>query len=294
MPASTDAEVRRGSVVMILSVCGFTVNTLLLRLLGTEAHEVSAVLPLLFRAGVGAAIVLTFLRGNRPTRVRPVFTEKKLILRGFVGLLGTAAYYITIPALGAGKATLLCNTYVVFAAILATLTLGERLTRVRFAWLALAFAGIVLLTGPEGGTGGGFAVGWHEVVAIAGALTAAWAVILIRQLSVEHSIGTIYLAQCVWIFLPVLAITARELPGLGGAEWALLVGAAAAASIGQLAMNEGYRTLPVAAGASLQMLWPVMTSLGGFVWFGERFTAPQLAGAVLILLGTWRVAIGKR
>ncbi|MEM1294674.1 MAG: DMT family transporter [Verrucomicrobiota bacterium] len=288
-PLAMPAPTRRGIIVMILSVLAFTLNSLLLKYLGTSDRPISASLPLLFRAGIGMIIVLAFVRGNRPTRIRPVFTERRLIWRGLSGLLGTAAYYWTVPTLGAGKATLICNTYVVFASLLAALFLGEKLTQRRFLWLALAFAGIVLLTGP-GLNGGGFSVGWNEVIALAGALTAAWSVILIRQLVRDHSVGTIYLSQCIWIFLPMLFLTGSELPGLNLSDVLLLTLAAAAAGFGQLAMNEGYRFLSVSSGGSLQMLWPVFTTLGGILFFSEKFAILQAIGAIFILGAIWRVS----
>lgn len=283
------ASTRRGVIVMILSVVAFTLNSLLLKYLGTSDRPISSSLPLLFRAGIGMIIVLAFFRGNRPTRIRPIFTERRLILRGLSGLLGTAAYYWTVPTLGAGKATLICNTYVVFASLLAALCLGESLTPRRFLWLSLAFVGIVLLTGPSL-DGAGFSLGLNELIALAGALTAAWSVILIRQLVRDHSVGTIYLSQCIWIFLPMLFLTGRELPGLGVSDILLLTLAAAAAGYGQLAMNEGYRFLSVSSGGSLQMLWPVLTTLGGILFFGETFALLQAIGAVFILGAIWRVS----
>ncbi len=290
--AAPDADLaRQGLRAMLLSVGGFTVNALFLKHLGS-VRELPALLPLLFRAVVGIAIVLLFFRGRRPTRLRPVFTEGRLVWRGLTGLLGTAAYYWTVPAMGAGKATLFCNTYVVFAALIAALFLHEPLTARRVLTLTVAFAGIVLLSGARPG-GAGAPFGWNEVIALAGAVLAALAVILIRQLSAHHSIGTIYLAQCVWILLPVLPFTVRHLVNLGASDFGLLVLAAVAAGYGQLAMNEGYRCLTVSTGASLQMLWPVLTSLGGIALFGEHYTGLQVAGAVLILSATWLIAVRR-
>ncbi len=282
---------RRGVIVMLLSVVGFTVNTLLLKYLGS-IRELPPLLPLIFRAGIGMLIVLTLFRGRRPTRIVPVFTERLLIWRGLTGLLGTAAYYWTVPSLGAGKATLFCNTYVIFAALIAALFLGESLTWQRFGWLALAFAGIVLLSGP-GIEGARWTFGVDELVAVGGAVTAAASVVLIRQLTVHHGIGTIYLAQCLWILVPMLPLSIGHLPGLAPGDWFLLILAAVAASFGQLAMNEGYRCLAVSTGASLQMLWPLLTALGGLAWFDERFTPLQAGGAVLILLATWFISTRK-
>lgn len=278
---------------MGLSVLAFTVNSLLLKHLSQGAHHISPDMLLLFRAAVGIVIVLVFFRGRRPTLILPVFRDRSLVLRGFTGLLGTAAYYWTVPTLGAGKATLICNTYVIFASIIAVLSLGEKLTTKRFFWLAASFAGIVLLVGPRA-AGESFTVGWSEILALFGAIMAAWSVVLVRQLSLEYSIGTIYLAQCVWILVPIAFLAAPDLPGLSAAEFALLLLAAMAAGCGQLAMNEGYRCLTVTTGATIQMLWPVSTTLGGWLLFAERFGPLQWGGAILILASVWRISVGGR
>lgn len=277
---------------MLCSVAGFTANTLLLRYLSGGERGIPVDVPLLFRSIVGIVIVLTCFHGRRPTRIVPVFRDRLLILRGATGLLGTAAYYWTVPTLGAGMATLICNTYVIFASIIAVLALGEKLTATRFAWLAISFVGIVLLIGPNVDAEG-FGIGWNEAIALVGAVLAAWSVVLVRRLTAEYSIGTIYLAQCVWIAVPLLLLAGPDLLSLGWGDVALLVLAAGAAGFGQLAMNEGYRLLPVSTGASMQMLWPVTTGLGGWWLFSERLVALQFVGAVLVLASVWRISVAR-
>ncbi|MDF1858656.1 MAG: DMT family transporter [Verrucomicrobiales bacterium] len=289
LPAAT---IRRGIIVMSISVSAFTVNTLLLRYLSGASRGIPPEVPLLFRAAVGMLIVLLFFRGRRPTRIKPVFTQRLLILRGITGLLGTAAYYWTVPQLGAGMATLICNTYVIFASIIAVLALGEKLTKTRFAWLAAAFVGIVLLIGPNAEVEG-FSFGVYEWIALAGAILAAWSVVLVRRLVADHSIGTIYLAQCVWIFLPLVFVAGPLLPDLEPNDWALLIAAAVAAGFGQLSMNEGYRCLSVSNGASMQMLWPVATTFGGWILFEEYLIPLQIVGAILILASILRMSGSK-
>ena len=120
---------------------------------------------------------------------------------------------------------------------------------------------------------------------------AAWSVVLVRQLSLEYSIGTIYLAQCVWIFFPIALLAVPDLPALNLREVSLLTLAATAAGFGQLAMNEGYRCLTVTTGATIQMLWPVSTTLGGWLLFNETFGPLQWVGAALILTSIWRISV---
>ena len=289
LPSIPEASSRRGIIVMLLSVTCFSVNTLLLRYLSGDEKGIGSEVPLLFRAAVGLVIVLCFFRGRRPTAVKPVFTNRLLILRGMTGLLGTAAYYWTVPRMGAGPATIICNTYVIFASVIAVLALGERLTTKRFLWLALSFVGIVLLVGPDASVGG-MTFGFVEMVALLGAIMAAWSVILVRRLVADYSIGTIYLAQCVWIFVPLLFVAGPDVVGLSFSDVGLLLLAGTAAGYGQLAMNEGYRCLSVSTGASMQMLWPVATTVGGMLLFDERFAFVQLVGAILILVAVWRVS----
>ena len=286
------ATTRRGILVMLVSVLAFTVNTLLVRYLSGEGRGIGPDVPLLFRAAVGMILVFAFFRGRRPTRFVPVLRDRLLILRGVTGLLGTAAYYWTVPTLGAGMATLICNTYVIFASLIAVLALGEKLTVARFAWLGVAFFGIILLVGPNADVEN-FGIGFNEVIAIVGAILAASSVVLVRRLVEDYSIGTIYLSQCVWIFLPLVFLAGPELGDLDASDLVLLTIAGVAAGWGQLAMNEGYRCLSVSAGASMRMLWPVLTTTGGFLLFGESFATLQVAGAILILASVWRVSVKK-
>lgn len=289
-PSHDSCVTRRGVIVMVLSVFAFTANSLLLRHLGSRDSVGAVIGPettLFFRALVGLIVIVLFFGRKGATHFTAVFTDRSLVLRGITGLLGTAAYYGTVVPLGAGKATLLCNTYVIFASILAVFALGEPLSRARLIWLVIAFAGIGLLVGPNGH---GFRIGGHELFALFGACMAAWTVVLLRRLSHRFSISTIYLAQCVWILGPTAFFAVPKLPDLAMDQITLLVLAALAASFGQLAMNEGFRCLTVTTGASLQMLWPVATTTGGWILFDERFAALQWVGAILIIAAIWRVA----
>lgn len=288
-PPSPDPTLaRRGLAVMLVSVAAFTVNTLLLKYLGST-EQVSTPAALFFRALAGILIVMLFFRGKSPARLRPVFTEGRLISRGLTGLIGTACYYWTVPPLGAGKATLLSTTYVVFGALIAAWVLKEKLTRSRLGWMLLAFLGVGLLSGVKNTT----LPGLPEAIALIGAITAAVTIVLIRQLSAEHSIGTIYLAQCIWILIPIVPFTVPDLGDLTAKSLIILIVAAIAAGYGQLAMNEGFRCLAVSTGASIQMIWPVLTSIAGIFLFDERFGPWQIAGAAIILLANWMIAVRR-
>ncbi len=286
---------RRGLIFMVMSLLCFTGNTLLLKYLGAD-RKIDPSVALLFRAVIGGAIVLTLMRGRRPPRLAPIFRDPLLIWRGILGIVGTAAYYWTIPALGAGKASLLGTTYVLFGSVFAAWFLREHLSARKIVWLLVAFAGAALLTGIRGDTTSstadpGSTSFFYEGLAIVGAIAAAGTIVLIRHLTTKHAIATIFLAQCAWIGVAAAPFALRHFGGLSGYDYVLLGFAALCAGYGQLSMNEGYRLLSVAAGSSVQMALPVMAAIGGILLFGESYTLLQLAGATLILVGTWQVAV---
>ena len=281
---------RTGIFVMIISVVCFTSNTLVLKYLGTS-RSVDPSVALLFRAMIGALVVIIFFNRRRPLQIRPIFRDRGLILRGITGIIGTVAYYMTVPTLGPGKATLICNTYVLFAAIIASFVIAEKLNRGQIFWMVLAFAGIVLLVNARNNPGTLVRPpGVDEVIGLIGALAAASTVVLIRRLVDRFSNGTIFMTQCLWVGIAVFPFAITRMGNLEIRDVLLLSLGGVMAGFGQVMMNEGFRRLTVATGASIQMTWPVMTALGGFFLFNELFTNSQIIGAILIIFGIWRVA----
>lgn len=286
---SADKSSHFGLLVMVLAVIAFTANTMILKWLALN-REISPSVALLFRAVVGAVMVFCLFRNSaKPLNVPAVFKRKKLVWRGITGIIGTAAYYYTVPTLGAGKATLLCNSYVLFAAIIAMVFLRELLSKLQVFWLVVSFIGIALLLG-EGSSFLRPSIGFYEIIGLIGAIAAASTVVLIRQLTREFSNGTIFMAQCLWVGIPILPFALPHLASLQLIDLVLLTIAASMAATGQLFMNEGFRRLPVTQGAAIQNTWPLMATIGGIVFFGELFAAAQLIGGALILWGTYQIS----
>ena len=64
-------------------------------------------------------------------------------------------------------------------------------------------------------------------------------------------------------------------------------------TVAQLIMTRAYQFMSVSRGSSLQMLLPLATAVGGFVFFGETFHPVEIAGALLTLFATWRVVVSR-
>jgi drug/metabolite transporter (DMT)-like permease len=272
---------------MVLSTACFTANILLVRLLGAVGFE-NVWLVTCARFVVGLAFVATVYR--RAWRPANLWHNRKLIERGVIGGGGVYVTYLAVVKAGAGRATFINNTYVVWGALLAAWLLRETLRPAVLVGGVAALTGLGLLTNL-------FAPGSHpgvyDGIAVLSALLSAYVVVTIRQLhATEHS-STIFAAQCVYGLL-VCGVPAALHPSpiAGWVPW-LLGGAGVTAAVGQLSMTRAFRDLPVAEGSLLQMLTPLGVALGSVLFFQERFSPHELVGASLILAGCMFTALRR-
>ncbi|MBL9130611.1 MAG: DMT family transporter, partial [Verrucomicrobiaceae bacterium] len=282
---------RRGALWMTVSLLCFTGNALLLKILASERHA-NPWMALVFRAALGLLVTIVLFAPAGTLRLRRSFQNWLLASRGVLGALGTAAYYITIGPLGAGKATLIGNTWCVFAAIMAAFVLHEKLGLKKLLGIVIALAGLALLTGMTPGSLVVF--GKDETIALIGSVLAAAVVVVIRQLTRTESSATIFASQCVYALLLAVPLAWMRFTPLGGIDIALLSAAALCATFGQLAMTEGFRFLSVAAGGAFQVTVPVVITLCSIFLFDEVFTTLQAFGAILVLWGSFQTVVTAR
>lgn len=290
MPLKNDDSFDRRSIqLMLASVVLFAANTLMIRAVALHAPAADGWVAMLFRGGVGLVVVFAlfgFGRGLNPTRL---FKGRLITIRGIVGALSTVAFYITVIQLGAGRAVIINLTYPIFATVIAAFWLKEKLNRAAMVWMLVGFGGLVLFLSDNGQL---LAPSPYDWLALAGAVGSGWVVVIIRRLRHEEHPATIYASQAVYS-LAIAAPAAMKLPGIPTAAWLGLTAGAVIVTIAQLIMTRAYQFMSVSRGSSLQMLLPLTTAVGGFLFFGERFHALEIAGGLLTLLATWRVVSSR-
>jgi drug/metabolite transporter (DMT)-like permease len=272
---------------MLASTACFVANVLLIRALG-EYESANIWLLSVVRFVVGLAVVTAIY--HRELRFTRVFQSGRLAGRGIVGGAGVYAYYLTVVKIGAGRATFINNTYVIFGALLAVWMLRERFRRALAVGSIAALAGLALLTNAFGAHAHASA---YDLLAVASAFGSAYVVVTIRQLHAEgEHTATIFAAQCAYGLL-ICALPAAFAVGISLNAWTLMFVGGVFAAGGQIAMTRAFRDLPVAEGSLLQMLVPLGIAIGGFAFFGEHFAPHELIGAALILAGTTFTAIRR-
>lgn len=286
IPHRLSAQHARGVVLMLGSAACFTANVLLIRALG-EIQTVNVWLVSTVRFVTGLALLLFFYR--RDLQLARLFTHPKLAVRGIVGSAGVYAFYLTVVHLGAGRATFINNTYVIFGALLAVVMLGERFRAPLAVGSIAALTGLALLTNAFGRDAH---ASLYDLLAVATAFGSAYIVITIRQLHATEHTSTIFAAQCVYGLLLCVVPAALQPESVTPLAWAVMLLSGGFAAAGQIAMTRAFRDLPVAEGSLLQMLVPLGIAIGGVAFFHEPFATHEWIGAALILVGTavtaWR------
>jgi drug/metabolite transporter (DMT)-like permease len=234
------------------------------------------------RFAFGLLFVLTLFR-LRPGTFQPR-RPWLLAARGLFGGLAAVLYFVAIARIPPGEATLLNNTFPIWAVIVSFFVLRERPTFHLAVALAVASTGVYLVLG---GGRGAVHLGAGQAIAIASAGFGGLAVTTIRALRATVNAPTVFFAFAI-------GSLAVSLPFAGGAwpttpaPWLAAAGVGVVAFAAQLLMTQAYGELSVPEAALWQQLTPI-ASYGWSLTIGERITPWTVAG---VLLGTAGVVHG--
>ncbi len=252
------------------------------RIAATGGFSAGQVATVRFATGALMTLGLFWMRPGtwRPVRHRLLFT------RGALGGLAAFLYFVALARIPAGEATLLNNTFPIFATALSAFTLGERPTVHLALALAVASAGVFLVLG---GGSASMAFGWGEAAGIASAVLGGGAVTAIRALRATDNAPTIFFAFCVGGFAVSVPFAFGPWP-VGAGIWLVALAVGVTSFAAQILMTHAYGALTVPEAAVWQQLTPVASYLWAMALLDERLNA---VGALGVLLGIAGVAYGS-
>ncbi|MFL5582329.1 MAG: DMT family transporter [Gemmatimonadaceae bacterium] len=242
--------------------------------------------------GVVVALVATLWRSSlrvndrRATWLRSVF--------GSGSALGVF-YSLGSRSIAVGDAATLSATAPLFVALLSAPMLGERVTRRTALGVALGFVGVVVLVGPSFRSAAAPAL-----AALAGAFSYAFALIFLRRIGPNESgeavalhvslvSGTLMLALAV---LGVGHASSTAAPAARPPALSLpaLAGAATAGGLAQIAITRAYAAERAARLGAVSYAGVALTYAMELALLRRLPSAPQLAGAALIVTAGVMVA----
>lgn len=203
-----------------------------------------------------------------------------LILRGVFGTTGLFAYFSTLHSLPLATATVIQYLSPIFTALIAALTLGEKVGLRRWACFAVSFAGVALLKGFEPD------VEWPVLLlGIAGSLGSAFAYNCIAQLRDSED------AQVIMFYFP-LVTTPLMLPWVlqewiqpTPREWLVLLLIGVTVQTAQYFMTLSYQHGRPAAVSIVSYLGVLFALCWDVTIFGNEPTAWVLGGLGLVAGG---------
>ncbi len=206
------------------------------------------------------------------------------------GFLGISLYHVALNfgevTVQAGAASLLISAAPVFTALLSVSILKERLTRLGWTGILLAFAGVALIAL---GSGRGLRFSSGALLILLSAAAAAIYSILSKGILQRHS-ALEFTSYAIWlgtlpllVFLPNLA---QRLPHAAPqATLAVVYLGLFPAAIAYVLWNYALARMPLSLLASFLYLSPVLASLIAWVWLGELPVLLTVFGGSLAILG---------
>ncbi len=216
---------------------------------------------------------------------------------GLAGLLGISAYHVALNfgevTVHAGAASMLIAAGPVFTALLSVLFLDERLTRLGWGGILLAFGGVSLIA-LSGGKGLRFTPG-SLLILLAAAVAAVYTIL--SKPSLRKYSALEFTCYSIWAgTLPLLVF----LPGLlrqchtaaPPATFAVIYLGLFPAAITYVLWNYALSQMPASLLSSCLYLSPVLASFIAWVWLGETPGLLTVVGGSIAILGV--VLVQKR
>lgn len=250
---------------------------------------------LLLRSCAGTVLSLPLLMRGTARLEWPAAPVLRLhLLRGLVSSGMALTFFYGLVRLPIAEAIALSFVAPLAALYLASLQLGETITRRAKAASLLGIVGVMLIAATR------MQPGAHDTQSALGvgavlisALLYAWNLVLQRKVSLLASAGEITLSQNLVMALSLLAFAPWLLVWPDREALGFILAGAILANCSLMLLSWSY------ARAEAQALVPVEYSaflwamLFGWLFFGEQVTAETLAGAGLIVVGCWIAAPRK-
>jgi drug/metabolite transporter (DMT)-like permease len=191
-------------------------------------------------------------------------------------------------------ATVVYHTQPFYVVLLGALLFRERLTAAKVGWIALAFAGLILVSGVtpgDFGSGGGYLLGIGQ--ALLAALLYGLSTLVTKRISGvrPHLIALVQVLVGIPLLLPFADFGAMS--GTG-ADWGWLVGLGVIhTGVMYVLMYAAYAQLPTSKIAVLAFVYPAVAMVADWAVYGHHIGLVQALGVPLIVTASLKVTLAR-
>ena len=248
-------------------------------------HNVMTVSGPMFFVGLRFAAAALFV-GVVSARALPglTFTELKAgLLIGVSIMLGYGLQTMGLQTISSSQSAFITALYVPFVPLLQWLVLGRRPGLMPSIGICLAFIGLMLLAGPEGGS---LHFSEGEVVTLVSAVAIAAEIILISRYAGQvdvRRVTVVQLATASLLAFLMIVPTQERIPDFSWLLLASAVGLGAMSAVIQVAMNWAQKSVSPTRATLIYAGEPVWAGIVGRI-AGERLPGVALLGGLLIVI----------
>jgi drug/metabolite transporter (DMT)-like permease len=267
-----------GVLLIIVSAISFGTLAIFGRYAFADGLDIFTLLFLRFTLAAIVIAGLLIVRRERMPHGRELYL---LIGMGAVGYVGQSFSYLTaIKFASAGLVALLLYLYPVFVAILSTIFLKEKFTRLKFVALALATLGATMTANPQGGK-------WTGILLalLAAAIYSVYIIVgsgVMKKVSAVSS-STVIFASAGIVYGVLMVVNHPHWPSSSSGWLAIAATTLIATIIPVVTFLAGLKLIGPTDASMLSTLEPVVTVLLAAWLFGERLSPIILIGGGFIL-----------
>lgn len=273
-------------LVSLLGVLAISFAAILVRL-----AAVSATTATFYRCLYATPVLLVIWWVSRAADVRSGRSHRVGVIAGVVLALDLSLWHEAILRIGAGLATVLANTQVLFVALAAWVLYGERPSRLAFVTTPCMLIGVVLVSGVgQADAYGRDPVGGVVCALLAGAAYAGYLLTLRASNPTavppagplaEATMGAVVVTGLIG---PVVDPSFAWRISAESHAWLLALGLVAQVC-GWLLIGTSLPRLPALETSVMLLVQPIATMLWGVLVFQEHSSSVQLIGVALVLTG---------
>ena len=247
-------------------------------------HALTASGPMFFvglRFAAAAAIVSLF--SIRSLRGITLFELKAGMFIGVSIMLGYGLQTMGLQTISSSQSAFITALYVPFVPLLQWLVLGRQPGLMPSIGICLAFIGLMLLAGPEGGS---LHFSEGEVVTLVSAVAIAAEIILISRYAGQvdvRRVTVVQLATASLLAFLMIVPTQERIPDFSWLLLASAIGLGAMSAVIQVAMNWAQKSVSPTRATLIYAGEPVWAGIVGRI-AGERLPGVALLGGLLIVI----------
>lgn len=268
----------RGIALRLCGVAAFAAMMALLKFAmaqGASTYDV-----IFYRNAFALPVILLwifYLGGLSVVRTRRVGAHA---MRGILGLAVMVCTFVALSFLPLAEATAIGFLAPIFATILSSFVLKERVRRDQWAALCVGFVGILLIVQPNGQNFSLLGV----LTGLAAAFGTAVVSLLLRSLGqLENAVTTVFWFTAIATCLTAIPFFAWQDFSARDISWPLIA-AGLVGGIAQMLITASVRYAPLSMVSPFDYVQILWASCWGYLLFGQGMTGEGIVGAGLIIL----------